>query len=197
MKFSAGEKWIVAGGVLGLAGIVFAVINRDKIKTMAKDIINYAFSKEQEFFLTDLHTKYQNVFRSFIADADKKLGYKVLITSGYRSFKKQAELKLENSDNALPGKSMHNYGLALDINLISKKDGTQLKKSSTSAAWEKTGIVELATKYGLKWGGGGTFGSYHDPVHFEIPLGGSKMYADAIKQFGSESKVVGNKVNIA
>jgi len=192
---SRSSQYIIIAGLTTFV-VAIAFIYKRQIKGAVKDIINYAFSKEQEFFLTDLHSEYKKVFRSFISDVDTKLGYKTLITSGYRSFKKQSELKAENSSNASPGKSMHNYGLAIDINLISKRDGHQLRKSSSSADWEKTGIVELAKSYGLKWGGAGAFGSYHDPVHFEIPLGGDKLYGQAIKQFGSESKVVGNELKL-
>ena len=33
-------------------------------------------------------------------------------------------------------------------------------------------VIDLAKELGLKWGGGGTFGSYHDPVHFFITPNG-------------------------
>lgn len=182
---------------LGVAAILIGgYILRDKIKQAAKDFIHFVFSEEQEYFLKELNPAYQKRFRQFIADIEK-IGYKVLITSGYRSFEEQAELKRQNSKNASSGRSMHNYGTAIDINLISKKDGSQLMKASSSYDWEQTGVVSLAKKYGFKWGGAEAFGGYHDPVHFEVPLGGDKLYSMAIKQFGSEDRVIGNRVRIA
>lgn len=174
-----------------------AFIYRRQISAGVDAIVDYAFSAEQEAFLKELHPDHAAAFRKFISDVEKNTPYRVLITSGYRSFLKQLALNKENSQNAKPGKSMHNYGLAIDLNLIHRKDGTSLRKLDTSAKWEATGVVKIAKKYGLKWGGAGNFGSYHDPVHFEIPLGGDKLYSAAIKQFGTESKVIGNRLNLA
>lgn len=182
---------LVTGGVL-LLGYVY----RRQIKAGAKVIVNYAFSKEQNLFLDELHPDYRDVFKKFIAEIETTTPYKVLVTSGNRTFQKQAQLHKENSSNAKAGKSMHNYGLAIDINLVSKKDGSLIRKSDSSETWEKTGVVNIAKKLGLTWGGKGQFGSYHDPVHFEIDKDGSKLYAQAIKQFGIESKVIGNQVKL-
>ncbi len=188
-------KTVIIG--VSVAGLILgAFFLRKKLKDAAKGLINYAFSKEQEHYLSELNPKYQIVFRKWIADVESNLGYKVLITDGYRSFAESAKLKLDNPGNAAPGLSMHNYGVALDINLVSKKDGSIIKKASSDTAWRNTGIVKTAEKYGLKWGGGGAFGNYDDTVHFEIPFTGSKLLAQAIKQFGSQSKIIGNKLNI-
>jgi hypothetical protein len=188
-------KYMVWGTALtAVFGIGY--IYRKQIRGGVRDIVNYVFTAQQEAYLKELHPKYSNVFRKFIAEVEKTTPYKVLITSGFRTFPEQIELHKENSQNASAGKSMHNYGTAVDLNLISKKDGSSIRKADSTATWEKTGIVKIAKKYGLKWGGGGNFGDYADNVHFEIPLGGASLYAKAIKQFGSESKVIGNKVNL-
>ncbi len=171
-------------------------VYRKNIKQGLKDVINYAFTAEQEHYLSQLHPDYVNTFKKFIAEVERTTGYKVLITSGFRTFPEQIALHKENPANAVAGKSMHNYGTAIDVNLISKSDGTIIKKSDSTATWEKTGIVKIANKYGLKWGGGGNFGDYADNVHFEVPLGGAKLYAQAIKQFGTEDKVIGNQVKL-
>lgn len=189
------NKYAIWGTAL-TALLVVAVVYRKHIRAGVRDVVNYAFTAQQDAYLKELHPKYINTFKKFIAEVETATPYKVLITSGYRSFQKQAELA-KNGQNAPAGKSLHNYGGAIDLNLISKKDGSSIRKADTSATWEKTGIVRIANKYGLKWGGNGNFGSYHDPVHFEIPLGGANLYALAIKQFGKESKVIGNRVNLA
>ena len=191
-----GAIWLGVG--LGLAVSATAIyVFRKNIKNVARDIVNYVFSKEQEAFLKELHPDYQNKFRQFIADVERNTGYKVLITSGFRSFAKQAQLHLTDG-GASSGKSLHNYGLATDLNLISKTGKPSLVKSSSDANWIKTGVVDIAKKYGLEWGGGGNFGSNHDPVHFQVDnLSVDKLYASAIKKFGSEKNVIGNQVPIA
>ncbi len=195
MKITGTHILIALGSITLVVGIGY--VYRRQIKAGVKDIINYAFTKEQELFLKDLNPNDVNTFRKFIVEIESTTPYKVLITSGYRSFAKQAQLHKENKSNSVQGKSMHNYGEAIDINLVSKKDGSIIKKADTSETWEKTGVVKIAKKYNLKWGGGGAFGGYHDPVHFEVPLGGDKLYVLALKQFGSESKIIGNQVKIA
>jgi hypothetical protein len=99
---------------------------------------------------------------------------------------KQAQLHAENPQNAKAGYSAHNYGFAVDVNVIDPKTNKViLKKSSSTADWEKSGVVKVAREMGLKWGGGGAFGSYHDPVHFYIePKGLKTMDMLAIKNQG-------------
>jgi len=190
-----GAIWLGIGlGIVVSGTLIF--IHRKAIQSSIVEVVNYAFSKEQEAFLKELHPKYQNLFRKFIAEIEKNTNYKVLITSGFRSFAKQAQLHLENSSNAAAGKSLHNFGLAIDINLVSKKDGSMLMKASSDESWKKSGVLDIAKKLGLEWGGGGKFGSYDDRVHFQVPLSGTKLYADAIKQFGSEKNVIGNQVKL-
>ena len=121
------------------------------------------------------------------------MGYKVRVTDGYRTFQESIKLKKENPKNATAGFSLHNYGAALDIN-VSYGDNW-LRKSSSKADWEKTGIPQYAkNKYNLRWGG--DFNGYHDPIHFDLeniyPV--NKLYAQAIKQFGSAEKAKGNEM---
>src|SRR3972149_4776748 len=84
--------------------------------TKGKKLTKFVLSKEQEYFIKDLHAKAQPIFRKFIAEIEKR-GYNVLLTSGFRSFAHQARLKKENTKNASAGTSLHNYGFAIDLNL--------------------------------------------------------------------------------
>jgi hypothetical protein len=109
------------------------------------------------------------ILNAFINDIESKTDWKVIIISGYRDEAKQAFLKKQNPKNASPGKSKHNFGKAIDINVY-KRNGffsQRLSKGSSKKAWEKTQIVALAKAFKLNWGG--DFSQYHDPVHFEIP----------------------------
>lgn len=193
--------WITLGS-LGVSAVVIGWIYRRQIKSVAlnikstvSDIIDYVFSDDVETGLKQLHPKAQPIFRAFLRDIEK-MGYKVVFTSGYRTFQKQMELKKENPSNATAGFSHHNYGTAIDINIV--YGNNWLRKSSPKSDWEKTGIPQYAKKkYNLRWGG--EFKGYHDPVHFDLeniyPV--NQLYAQAIKQFGSANKVKGNEVNIA
>jgi hypothetical protein len=107
-------------------------------------------------------------FSRFIAEIEEKTDWKVEIISGLRSREKQLELLRENSKNAAANKSRHVLGRAIDINLYQKNWLWRiwLKKYNSKKDWRNTGVVKISEKYGLLWGG--SYQSYHDPVHFEI-----------------------------
>lgn len=144
-----------------------------------------------------LHSSYQDHFRSFISDFEaSRPGFKVLITSGYRSFAKQASLKAENDNNARPGHSTHNYGLSIDINVV-QGNIVIARKDSADAVWEGLGILQIASKYGLTWGGN-SFGNYKDRVHFGLDktFNTDILLNLARIQFGNiDSNVKGNKLD--
>ena len=108
------------------------------------------------------------VFNRFIDDIEAETEWTVLIISGLRSKEKQKELLRENSRNASAEKSRHVLGRAIDINLYRKNWlwRVWLKKYNAKKEWRNTGVVKISDRYGLLWGG--SYRSYHDPVHFEI-----------------------------
>lgn len=108
------------------------------------------------------------VFSRFIDDIEAQTEWNVVIISGLRSKEQQKELLRENSRNASVEKSRHVLGRAVDINLYRKNWlwRVWLKKYNSKKDWRNTGVVKISDKYGLLWGG--TYHSYHDPVHFEI-----------------------------
>ena len=108
------------------------------------------------------------VFSRFIDDIEAHTEWNVVIISGLRSKEKQKELMRENSKNASADKSRHVLGRAIDINLYRKNWLWRiwLKKYNSKRDWRNTGVAKISDKYGLLWGG--TYNSYHDPVHFEI-----------------------------
>ena len=201
MNASKNNLLLIAVGSLGLTAIAVSFIYRKQltstisnVKNTISDVVDYAFSKDVEEGMKELHPKAQPIFRAFLRDVEK-MGYKVKLTSGYRTFQEQIGLKKQNSSNATAGFSHHNYGTSLDINVL--KGNNWLRKSSSKSDWEKSGIPQMAkSKYNLRWGA--DFKGYHDPIHFDLeniyPV--NKLYAQAIKQFGSAEKAQGNKVNI-
>ena len=145
----------------------------------------------QEKYIKDLHPDVQQKFRDFVKLCGAQ-GWDIICTSGYRSFEEQRKLNKLNPSNAKAGRSHHNYGLALDINAVRK--GVQLRKASTEKAWNDSGIPEIAKQLGISWQY--AFGTYKDPVHFFIKHDTSVLLQRAIKQFGSEDKIIGNRVNL-
>ncbi len=107
-------------------------------------------------------------FSRFIDEIEDKTDWSVEIISGLRSREKQKELQRENAKNASVDKSRHVLGRAIDINLYQKNWLWRiwLKKFNSKKDWRNSGVVKISEKYGLLWGG--SYRSYHDPVHFEI-----------------------------
>ena len=108
------------------------------------------------------------IFHRLIDEIEEETNWNVLIISGLRSREKQKELLRENARNAAVEKSRHVLGRAIDINLYQKNWLWRiwLKKFNSKKDWRNTGVVKISEKYGLLWGG--SYHSYHDPVHFEI-----------------------------
>jgi hypothetical protein len=108
-------------------------------------------------------------FDKFIQDIETHTKWRVYVTSSFRTAEEQAELRQDDPRNARSGKSKHNLGRAIDLNLYPAQQVWKgwLRKSSPKKSWEQSGVIEIAHKHGLKWGG--HFKTYYDPVHFEIP----------------------------
>ena len=105
------------------AFVAFAVSMKRRKQTASElftdiaDVVkNVVLSKSQESYIKNLHAKAQPLFRAFISDLEKN-GWHVIITSGDRDSKKQAQLHQENPSNASAGHSYHEFGMSLDLNL--------------------------------------------------------------------------------
>lgn len=171
------SEWVIG---IGVAVLGFFVV-RNFFKLNVSEINGVTLSDEDKKTVPDsntetqiraLHPKFQNLARAFVNRAKRNLGLTVFLTSGYRSFEKQQQLYNQNKQNAKPGYSSHNYGFAMDVNVKDKNGNIILKMNSSDDQWQKSGILDLAKELGLKWGGGGTFGSYNDRVHFFITPNG-------------------------
>lgn len=184
------NKWIlIAVAVV----ILLVVIFYEKIYAYMKIVF---LNSQQKEFVKSLNPQAQLLFTNFIKDVEKETGYTVYITSAYRSFGEQADLKAQNPNNASAGNSFHNYGLAIDINGV--KDGVfELRKSTSKEEWESSGIPAIAQRYNLRWGG--NFSSYHDPIHFDLGNYYNIAYLKQLAEqtYGSDPyKVEGNKLNL-
>lgn len=135
--------------------------------------------------------------------------YKMKITHAFRSFAEQNALFAQGRTkpgnkvtNARGGQSMHNYGLAIDICLITP-DG---KKAvwDTKSDFDKDGkadwmeVVEEAKKLGFEWGG--DWKSFYDAPHFEmtgglnlaqLQAGKKPVFKDVASDSGATKQTVG------
>ena len=110
-------------------------------------------------------------FIDFILDIEGNTEFTVDFRSNIRSIPETVDLirRYEEGDTSIvvrpaaPGRSLHNYGLAMDINLISPT-GEYINSKSSDEEWKP--VVDIAKKYGLRWGG--TFKA-RDAVHFDLP----------------------------
>ena len=139
---------------------------RDKIASMLSDIIDgvkalVSDRKSQANKMQPLVAQKYEQMRK-IAEA---FGMPIRITSGYRSFKEQAELYARGRrgsgnivTNAKPGESMHNYGVAFDV---------VFTRTGYDGDWKTLG--ELGEALGLEWGG--RWESFTDRPHFQLTLG--------------------------
>jgi hypothetical protein len=185
--------------VIGIAFTLLIISRKPSKKTApapgrVNQLLKGKFMTQNADFIAKLHPVAKQLFINFLADIEK-LGYAVIVTSGYRASAQQVALKKQNPKNATPGYSAHEYGLALDINLV--KNNKIIGKNSPLKEWTDTGVIALAKKYGLRWGG--TFVGYLDPVHFDLydKYNPKTLYAAAMKKWGSVDKFKGNELPLA
>lgn len=140
-----------------------------------------------------LNAEKKQVFEAFINEAEK-LGLQVIITQSTRSIIDQKRIYLKDKRNAVPGLSAHQYGFAIDINVVWK--GKRLVKNSPVGEWIESGIVSIAKSLGLRWGG--EFTGYADTVHFDClkPGDTTRFLAFLKNKYGSNYvNIKANQIN--
>lgn len=127
----------------------------------------------------DTSTLYRPFFNKVIdlTVACRVRGTSYIITSGFRSYQEQAALYAQGRTtpgsivtNALPGQSLHNFGIAVDFCRDS-----DLVKIGLQPAWSKADyqiLAEEAVKLGLE--AGYNWKSFPDFPHCQLPID-SKM----------------------
>lgn len=85
--------------------------------------------------LNNMHPEFLKLFMGAVQEYGEKTGKQVQVNAGFRSYEQQAALKKKyGARAAAPGNSLHEYGMAIDIN------------SADADAMEKLGLMK---KYGL------------------------------------------------
>lgn len=136
------------------------------------------FIKKDAPPIIELHPIVEAKKEELIAEASK-LKIDILITDGFRSHEAQDALYEQGRSSAGPivtyargGESFHNYGLAIDFALRTKKgkviwdmeyDGNKNGK----ADWHE--VVEIAKRLGFSWGG--DWKGFKDYPHLQMDFG--------------------------
>jgi LAS superfamily LD-carboxypeptidase LdcB len=118
---------------------------------------------------------------AFINDAQKELGLKLRITSGFRDLKEQDGLFAQGGvTKARGGQSYHNFGLAIDICIIT--EAGQADFNVTRA------IANVGKKHGWDWGFD-VVGAWDKP-HFQNTFGKSVREL-CIARYPERAKILG------
>lgn len=116
------------------------------------------WSKGNDAVINELHPDIRYDVSVLINRVEKEVGVQLTIISGYRSIAEQEVLKKQKGKFAAsPGKSFHNYGLAVDI---------RVKHLSQSQLNE---VVKIAKELGFEWGG--NWKTIYEPWHFQKTFG--------------------------
>lgn len=116
-----------------------------------------------------LHPQLRPLAAKFINEVEKKLGHRLRITDGLRTFEQQNDLYAQGRTK--PGKkvtqvkgggSYHNYGLAFDTYFTENGKVTFAKAITPE-------VAKIGKDLGLKWGG--DWKSFKDMPHFELNKG--------------------------
>lgn len=128
--------------------------------------------------LQNIHPDAKSTFSKFFNILEEKYpGYKMKLNAIGRTFAKSESLREQNSSNALPGFSKHNYYAAIDFN-ITDPNGVTYMKGGDRAKWIESGIIREAKKVGLEWGG--DFANYEDCIHFSYNFNIKTAYNNAV-----------------
>ena len=114
--------------------------------------------------VTGVPAENEALFKQF-NDALAAKGMLMKITSGFRGTPAaQAQANASNGFTTAFGHSYHNYGAAIDINILLPNHKV-LRMGSPLADWRASGAVAIAEGLGFTWGGDFT---KPDPVHFDL-----------------------------
>ena len=168
------ETWYIIGAVaisVATLGII-AYSNRKKIVELNSEVMDFVENKVwdavSEAKILTLHPKIRDKAREFLVKAEKA-GYKLRITSGFRTYAEQNALyaKGRTTDdsivtNARDSQANHNFGTAFDVVPI-----VNGKADWNSKDWNKIG--EIGESVGFAWGG--RWKGLVDKPHFEMQFG--------------------------
>jgi hypothetical protein len=127
--------------------------------------------------LNNLHPEFRDLVKKFICACWDQKGISITLNSGHRTPEYQAQLYEEWAECAQRGGSNcgprpsssvshHNYGMAIDFN-PKLANGTTILSASSKNMWLQSGIPDIISSLGLKWGG--DWQNPYDPIHIQYP----------------------------
>ena len=182
------------------AGLVVyvPVQTTEEIEALAAE---YSGTSLDPTILSSLHPTFRTILKAFAVKLRKDFGNKLILTSGYRSYSTQKDMRTEYDlwesngrvgpkpyvarPSSPPGP--HTVGMAIDCNVANSSGNIIARGSDPKQIWEATGAPAVARAMRLTWGGG--FKDY-DPVHFQaIPPGGQRaLFQEAKKNSENSGK---------
>ena len=154
------------------------IIDKRKVAGVIVDIRTYGKYQSIDWLVSELNINTQDTWKKFLNTLEEKYpGYTLSINATYRTYQRSIELKAQNSKNATPGRSPHNYAYAVDMNVIDPTGVTYRKKDRKP--WVESGIPKVAKSLGMRWGG--DFKNYVDCVHFDVTRVTNASLANAAK----------------
>ena len=159
--------------ILTLAGIMIATIIVANVlfkKTdMSNDEIEKTWDPKTDAKILTLHPLLRGKASKFVNAVEKRLGKRIKITDGLRTFAEQDKLYSQGRTtagkkvtNAKGGQSYHNYGLAFDCYFT--KNGSVDFSQPISPE-----VAKIGQEFGLEWGG--NWKSLKDMPHFQLTKG--------------------------
>ena len=166
MKLDRKTILLLAGIMVGtiiLANVLF------KKTDMPNEEVEKTWDAKTDAKIQTLHPSLRAKASQFVNAVEKRLGKRIKVTDGLRTFAEQNKLYAQGRTtagkkvtNAKGGQSYHNYGLAFDCYLTEGGKVT-FKKAVNSE------IAKIGKDLGLEWGG--EWKTLKDMPHFQLTKG--------------------------
>jgi len=159
--------------ILLLAGIMVGTIILANVLFKKTDMSNEEVEKtwdaKTDSKIQTLHPSLRAKASQFVNAVEKRLGKRIKVTDGLRTFAEQNKLYAQGRTtagkkvtNAKGGQSYHNYGLAFDC-YFTKNGSVDFSKPISPE------VAKIGEEFGLEWGG--SWQSFKDFPHFQLTKG--------------------------
>jgi peptidoglycan L-alanyl-D-glutamate endopeptidase CwlK len=163
------EIYIGLGIGVAVTTLLILIFRKKPTENIENMEVEKTWDTKTDDKIKTLHPKLRGIASKFINEVEKKLGIRLRITDGLRTFAEQNKLYAQGRTtagrkvtNAKGGQSYHNYGLAFDCYLTENGKVT-FKKAVNSE------IAKIGKDLGLEWGG--EWKTLKDMPHFQLTKG--------------------------